>query len=556
MKNNSKHPYVDQLEAELDSGKIDRREFLRRSVLTGMSVAAAYGMVGLTVPGSALAQTPKKGGNLRVAMRVNPTDDPATSEWPRSSNIARHVIENLVDAGTDGISRPYLLKNWEASDDLKTWTLNLRQDVKWSNGDQFNADDVVFNISRWLDPNTGSSMQGRLTGMTEEIDTGEKNEDGSAKMSRVARKGAVTKVDEFTVRLQLNSADISLPESLSDYPALIVHRDFKGKWLSNPIGTGPFSLEKVEAGVTAVLKRRTDGQYWGEEPYLDQITYIDLGDDESADIAAFASDQVDFAHNTPASQVAAMKAIPHLDMIEVVTAATGVARMRVDKKPFDDIRVRKAIMLSVDNAKVLEIGYQGLGQVAENHHVSPAHPAYAPLSNKPKRDVAKAKELLKEAGYPDGIDLRIDCTSTPSWESETCLAIADQAREAGIRIKVNILPASSYWETWQTAPFGFTAWNHRPIAIQVLNLAYRTGGSWNETGYANPEFDKLLDKASATLDAGERRKIMADIEQTLQDDAIILQAYWRSSFSAMNKRVKNMEKHVSFEHHFNKVWIS
>ncbi|MFT5722175.1 MAG: peptide/nickel transport system substrate-binding protein [Motiliproteus sp.] len=555
MKGTFKHPYLDKLQTELGDGRIERREFLRRSALLGLSVTAAYGLSGLAMPALAAAETPKRGGTLRVSMRVKQLADSSRAEWPEQGNISRHVIENLSQTGFDGVTRPHLLEKWEVSDDVTTWTLHLRRGVSWSNGDTFNADDVLFNINRWLDPATGSSMQGRLLALTEEIDTGAKKEDGTPKLSRVASPGAVTKIDAYTVRLQLNHADISLPESLADYPALIVHRDYEGDWVKHPVGTGAFSLEKYEVGVVAILKRRPDGAYWGGDAYLDEIVYADLGDDISAELAAFASGQVDYTHVTPPDQVAIMKSLPDLDILEVTTASAGVARMHVTEKPYDDIRVRRAITLALDNERVLQVGYQGLGIIAEHHHVSPAHPAYAELP-KQTRDVAKAKQLLNEAGYPEGLDIQIDVPANPSWESNVCLAIADQLRDANIRLQVNIMPGSAYWDVWQTTPFGHTGWNHRPLGTQVLNLAYRSGAPWNETGYANPRFDKLLSQASATLDVDARRELMAQLEKILQDDAIMLQPFWRSNFSTLNKRVKNLSMHVSFEHHFNKVWIA
>ncbi|UTW11862.1 ABC transporter substrate-binding protein [Marinobacterium rhizophilum] len=367
--------------------------------------------------------------------------------------------------------------------------------------------------------------------------------------------GETEGVDDFTVRLHLNQPDISLPESLADYPALMVHRSFQGDWIKSPIGTGAFTLEKYEVGVVEVLKRRAAGEYWGGDALLDQITYVDLGDDISAELAAFASGQIDYTHVTPPDQVAVMQTLPHLDILEVVTASAGVARMHITKKPYDDIRVRRAITLAMDTETVLKVGYQGRGTIAENHHVCPIHPAYAELP-KQQRDVAKAKQLLEKAGYPDGLDIQIDVPANPSWESNVCLAIADTLREANIRLKVNIMPGSTYWDVWQTTPFGHTGWNHRPLDTQILNLAYRSGAPWNETGYANPEFDKLLDKASATLDVEKRRGLMRQLQTMLQDDAIMLQPFWRSNFSALNKRVRGLQMHPSFEHHFNSVWIA
>ena len=152
----TRHPHIPELREKLRRGEINRRDFLRTATLLGMSTAAAYAMAGLR-PGNGVipaahAQTPKKGGNLRVSMNVKEMTDPATYDWSEKGNLARHMTEPLVRINKDNIAEPYLAEKWEASEDLKTWTFHLRKGVKWSNGDDFGADDVVFNFTRWLDP--------------------------------------------------------------------------------------------------------------------------------------------------------------------------------------------------------------------------------------------------------------------------------------------------------------------------------------------------------------------------------------------------------------------
>ena len=555
------HSYIPELKQQLAKGKIDRREFLRTATILGMSASAAYAFAGaITGTGlapAARAQTPKMGGNLRVSMNVKESADPATYDWSEKGNLGRHMTEPLVQIGEDGVARGHLATSWDASDDLKTWTFHLRQGVKWSNGDDFGADDVVFNFQRWLDPATGSSNQGRFSSMTTKIDTGKKDDSGNPVMSTVASEGAIEKVDDHTVRFHLNVSDLSLPESMADYPALIVNRRFSddgGDLTKNPVGTGAFTLKEFAVGEKAVLVKRTDVPYWGGAAYLDKITYIDHGDDPAPAIAALASDQVDAWMRPSVEQLSTLANLPGIEVYEVVTAQTGVARMRITEKPFDNKKLRQAIQACVDAQRILDVAYQGLGAPGEDHHVSPVHPEYAKLPAQ-KQDYGLAKKLLAEAGYPDGIKLRIDTVAIPTWEQNTCKALSEMVKPGGIDLAINVMPGGTYWDRWMSTPFGFTSWTHRALGVQVLNLAYRSGVAWNETAYSNPAFDKLLDEAGATLDADERRKVMAKLEAIVQDDAIISQDFWRSVFTAANKRVHGIYAQVALEHHYTKVWI-
>jgi peptide/nickel transport system substrate-binding protein len=549
------HPAIPELVNRLKKGEIDRREFVRSAAVLGMSATAAYALAG-AAPKTAFAQgSPKKGGNLRVSMNVKEVSDPAIFDWSEKGNVARHVIEPMVRIDKNNVARPHLAESWSASDDLKTWTFRLRRGVKWSNGDEFGADDVIANFERWLDPATGSSNQGRFSAMTETVDTGKKDDDGKPVMSTRMASGALERVDDHTVRFHLNRPELSLPESMADYPALITHRSFEGgDWSKSPIGTGPFSLERFGVGEIAVLQNR-NAPHWSGDVYLDRITYIDNGDDPAAEIAAFASGQVDANYQTSVEQVPTMRNLPNIEVQQAITAQTGVARMKITEKPFDNVKVRQALQACLDRHRILEVVYSGLGAPGYDHHVAPVHPEHAELPAL-EPDIAKAKRLLAEAGYPNGLKVKIDCVANPTWEQNTCKAIAEMVKPAGIDLEINIMPGGTYWDRWLTTPFGFTSWTHRALGVQVLNLAYRSGVAWNETSYNNPEFDKLLDEAGALVDVAERRKVMAKIEKVLQNDAVIAQTFWRSVFVSHSNRVKGMYAQVALEHHYNKVWLA
>ena len=519
--------------AEYAEGKLSRREFLTRTTALGVSAAAAYGLIGLPAP--AQAQDAKVGGKIRVAMEVRGTKDPRLADWPQIANVYRGWLEYLIQYNNDGTFEGRLLESWEANEDATQYTLKVRQGVTWNNGEPFTADDVVRNFARWTDGNVeGNAMASRFIGLVDEA-------------TKTLREGAVVKVDDATVQLNLSASDIAIVANLSDYPAAVVHASFQDGQdpSSNPIGTGPYIPQEVAVGQRAILVRAPNHTWWGGTAPLDEIEYIDFGTDPAAMVALFSSDEVDANYESVGEFIDILDGMG-LVKEELVTASTIVVRMNSSSDLYKDRAVRSAVQLAVDPKVVLELGYNNLGKTGENHHAFPIHPEYPTL---PPQVINPAGLVpaLEAAGLKD-TEFEV-ISLDDGWEASTTAAVQAQLRDAGMNIKHTVMPGSTFWNDWQKYPFSSTTWNHRPLAVQNMSLAYTSTGSWNETSMANPEFDALMAQALAIADADKRRELMVQMCTILQNEGYIINPFSRSLFSHHKDGFAGMAHHPAFEHH-------
>lgn len=554
------HPAIPAAYEQLEQGRITRREFIRFATLLGMSAATATIAAACTPQGgSEVAPTtaaavegatqapadtstggPRRGGTITKSMQLQLLDHPARLSWVEGANVVRQMSEYLTETGSDNVTRPYLLERWEASEDVKTWDLYLKQGVTFNNGDTLTADDVMFTFGEWLNPDVGSSMLGLLSYLSGMQD--------------------VEKVDDYHIRLHLQTANIGVPEHLFHYPAVVLHRNFGGDIVASPVGTGAFMLQEYAEGERAVFKRRAD--YWrngadGQPlPYLDEVIYVST--DKDAGVAALQSGQVDSLYDPRPPDWQALKDVPGLVTRSVSTAQCLVLRMRVDLEPWDDNRVRSALKMSQNREKILQLSYFGEGALSLDAHVAPIHPEFCeqPI---PAFDPEGARALMEEYASEKGIELPLKVvlsTKNDQNEPEIAQALKEDALAAGFDIELDITEPDGYWDRWTEVPLGITSWTHRPLGTMVLPLAYiaEAIGAWNETRWADEEFETLLRQAEATLDVEARRAIMCDIQTIMQERGPIGNSYWKNVWNITHERFQGIEAHPTAYDFFYEVY--
>ncbi|HEX5690078.1 MAG TPA: ABC transporter substrate-binding protein, partial [Roseiflexaceae bacterium] len=471
-------------------------------------------------------------------------DHPARYSWVFDSNEFRQVYEYLTETGADNITRPYLLESWQPSDDLTKWTLNLRKGIKWSNGDEFTSEDVLFNFKEWLTPETKSSILGLW--------------EGFLKIENVKA------VDDYTVELSLDAPKLDVPETLFHYPAQIMHRSFNGDLttLKNP-GTGPMKLDEFKVGERVKVSKREG--YWqngadGQPlPYLDGIEYIDLGNDQTAYVAALQAGQIDTIYDPTVDTFLALRNDSTVVVEPIDTAQVRVLRMRVDQDPWKDNKVRQALKKVQNRQAILDKAYFSQGKLGGDFHVAPVQPDYAPI-DPPEYDPEGAKKLLEEAGVQ--VPLPVAISVGTGWTDIVAYieTLKEDGKAGGFDITLDSMPNNSYWDKWTETPVGVTPWTHRPLAVMLLPLAYIADSKgvpvpWNESRWVDEEFSTLLKKAQGTLDIEARKAIMIDIERIQMERGSIAIAWWQSVWNIYSPVIQDIHAHPTHYQIWREVWL-
>ncbi|MEE8443542.1 MAG: ABC transporter substrate-binding protein [Dehalococcoidia bacterium] len=485
-----------------------------------------------TATATATPTGPTRGGTLRVAMGGdNNTLDPAHSLSPQDQAFSQTVYDNLVLRQHDGSLKPMLATSWEPNADLTAYTFHLREGVKFHHGKDFNADDVVFTFKRLIDPATGSPAASALSSIKD-----------------------IVKVDEFTVRFDLNSPDSFFPDTLSLYQGRIVPSDIDPvRFATEEFGTGPFINEEYLPGERAVFKRNPD--YWEEgRPYLDEVIFYYMPEPETR-IEALKTGAVDVFHELDAVAVDSVEANPGTWVSEVASPGYLNMAMDITQDPFGDKLVRQAFQAATDREAIRQVALFGRGIVGNDIPIPPTDPHYDSSQPITPYDPEHAKELLAQAGYPDGIDITLYTSTITFGMVEMAVAFKESAAPAGIRVSIERAPEDVYWSNvWMTEAFTTVGWNGRG-PDQALSMVYMSDAPWNETRINIPELDALIIKARGQVTVEERAATYAEVQRILIDDASRIIAVFRPMFTGLSDNVHGVAAHPNTWLLLTEAWI-
>jgi peptide/nickel transport system substrate-binding protein len=436
---------------------------------------------------------PKYGGILRIAYPPDNKDfDPPLLSNTADMLVVHQCYESLVERNPDWTLRPLLAESWEPNDELTQWTFHLRHGIKFIHGKELEAEDVVYTFDRLFEV---ESPLASVLGMVEDV----------------------VAVDDYTVRFDLSSPNAFLPDLISRYHAKICPSDIDPVRLATEtFGTGPFTVTEHVVGERTVMKKNLN--YWWETyPYLDEVIIIYLPDPESR-AGALKTGTVDAIFDMVIPSIATIEAHPDTRVSIVTSGQYMNLAMIVTMPPFDDILVRQAIQAATDREAINQAALFGKGSLAYDHPIAPTDPHFSEKCKTPEYDPDLARELLEQAGYPDGIDLTLYCSTLGAPMVEMAMVMKEKAAPAGIRIDIQVMPEDGYWsDVWMVEPFCTVYYGGR-IPDEALSIVYLSTASWNESRYNNPRVDELILKARIQLELEDRRESYGELQCILIDE--------------------------------------
>lgn len=533
--------YEDRLVEELSSGRMTRRELIRGAAVLGSSSAllAACGGTGKATRPNAPVGPPKRGGTARFGTPMaESTLDPLTMNSPGAFATAQCSGEYLAFPDAEYNLVPKLAASWKpVRPDV--WEFKIRQGVIWQDGSPLTVDDVVATFERITNPHSGSSALAAFAG--------------------VLSKGGTERVDDTTVRFNLDRGFVDFPALVSAFnrASMILPKNYRsGQFSRGGIGTGPFILKEFVPQQRARFERNP--HYWDAgKPYLEAIEFTYYSDTPPI-VLALQAGNIDVFPLTPFQGSQPLYNDSSITVLQAASSQYRAVDMRVDQGPFKDKRVRQALALCLDRSAIVEGLFGGRAQLGNDHAFAPIYPGDQLVAHEVpqrKQDYATAKQLLAQAGLANGI--------TVSLMTEQLLEIPDyavtmkqQCKPAGININIDTVTSTAFYgsgtnQPWLVTDFGIVDWGARGSASQTIDLAYtcssvpsrnlsNAAAAWNSPHWCNPQFSRLMAKFDAELDKDKRAQLAVQAAKIQHEEVPTIISYWIKEQRATRSNVQGL----------------
>jgi peptide/nickel transport system substrate-binding protein len=524
-------------------GRITRRQFIQRGTVLGLSLASISAVIAAcsstpsasTAPsaaasasaeasaGASSSTAPAAGGSIRVAIQKPVKVDPIQMQDLGGYGIVAQSFEFLCTHDKNGSDiAPGLAEKWTPNDTGSVWTFNLRKGVKWQDGSDFTADDVVATMGRLV--TAGNSG---LKGIIDE-------------------KSAVA-TDPNTVTFNLLSPNGNFPYLVSVFNAqtVITPKDYTtGTTLdAKPNGTGAWKLDSFNPTTGATFSRNPT--WWGGQTPLDSVEFV-FFDATGPMVTAYQGGQVDCIVQFDVLSGEALLSDANTNVIATRAALHRQIWMRVDTGQFTKKEVRQALALSLDRPAMIEQLFKGKADLGNDHVIAPIYPYFDDSVPQRTRDIAKAKSLLAAAGTPT-ISAKLHAGQLLEIPDLATL-IKSQAAEAGFNLEVADESLDTFYgaqwcpETPKDPPcsgaaeLGIVDYGHRATPDVYLNAALKSKGIWNSSQYNSPEFDAAFGEFQAAIGVDAQKAACKKIETILNEDVPIALPYWYNYLAGSAKK--------------------
>lgn len=429
-------------------------------------------------------------------LNLDPINQPST----HNSILVGAMYNRLMDLSNTFEVSPELAESWSSNEDATEWTFKLRRGVKWHDGSDFTAADVVYTYRRLIDPASGSEAAATLSFL---------NSDG------------IIAPDDYTVVFKTDKPVVELPILITNKNTFIVPEGATTESIAqNPNGTGPFMPVDFDPSSEPHVFV-ANPEYWEEGlPKAPCLEFYVIQEATTLN-AALLSGEIDVAQQVSYATIPALQASPDIQLLIAGPATSMVMAMWVDTPPFDDNRVRRALKMLIDRQAMLDTVLLGYGYIGDDNPVPPQSPyAWRSEDELPGRDLEGAITLLEEAGYNANNPLKIDLYMSEYIPGAVAMGqlFKEQAAEAGVEVNLVIGSPGDHWDNvWLKYPFVGSGWNARHPG-EALAIAHRSNAQYPETHFYREDFDALLDAANTEPNPEKRAQLYKQAAQLIAEE--------------------------------------